>query len=258
MTGINKDEIIPVLFLTIVVCVAVIALTITDSITRDLIEEQKDKEIQENLEALFPEMDEFEEDDDEEFYVVFEGSGENRTIIGFAFTVEGEGYGGTIEMLVGIEAYSYLATERQGGQEFSYTVATGWAPEIVDNYESFTWPANGTTLYDIKNDQNQTYYTITVERTPLNETEIDMVTLRGLKIVFHAETPGLGAKIIEDDFLDQFEGMALGDLTLTADGGEVDAISGATISSEAVTDSVYDTVKSKVKKINSWLEEVGA
>jgi len=258
MTGITKDEIVPVLFLTLVVCVAVIALTITDAVTRNLIEEQKQLEIQENLEALFPEMDEFEEDDDEEFYIVYVGSDVNRTIIGFAFTVEGEGYGGTIEMLVGVEAYSYLATERQGGQEFSYTVPTGWEPDIIDHYESVTWPANGTTLYDVKNEHNQTYYTITVERTPLNETEIDMVTLRGLKVVFHAETPGLGAKITEDDFLAQFEGMALGDLALTADGGEVDAISGATISSEAVTESVYDTVKSKVKKINAWLEEVDA
>jgi len=256
MTGITKDEIVPVLFLTLVVCVAVIALTITDAITRDIIEEQKDKDIQENLEALFPEMDEFEEDDDEEFYVVFEGTDEaNRTIIGFAFTVEGEGYGGTIKMLVGIEAYSYLATEKLGGQEFSYTVSVDFEPDAPD-WNSTFYPDNGTTVYDIN--ENNATYTITVERTALNETEIDMVTLRGLKVVFHAETPGLGAKITEDDFLDQFEGMALGDLALTADGGEVDAISGATISSEAVTESVYDTVRSKVKKINSWLEEVEA
>jgi len=255
MTGITKDEIVPVLFLTLVVCIAVIALTITDAITKDLIEEQKDKEIQENLEVLFPEMDEFEEDDDEEFYIVYVGSGANRTIIGFAFTVEGEGYGGTIEMLVGIEAYSYLATERLGGQEYSYTVSAGFEPDVPE-WNSTFFPVNGTTVYNIT--ENNATYTISVERTPLNETDIDMVTLRGLKVVIHAETPGLGAKITEDDFQDQFEGIALGDLALTADGGEVDAISGATISSEAVTESVYDTVKSKVKKINSWLEEVEA
>ncbi len=255
MTGISKDEIVPVLFLTIVVCVAVIALTITNSITKDLIEEQKEIEIKENLEKLFPEMDDFEEDDDEEFYIVYQGNNlTNGTVIGFAFTVEGEGYGGTIEMLAGIEAYSYLATERIGGQEFSYTVTPDFEP-AADNWTESEFP-NGTKVFEV--DDNNGSYKIFVERSPLNETEIDMVTLRGLRIVFHAETPGLGAKITDDDFLNQFKGIALGDLSLTADGGEVDAISGATISSEAVTDGVYDTVKSKVKKISKWLEEVDA
>ena len=53
-----------------------------------------------------------------------------------------------------------------------------------------------------------------------------------------AETPGLGAKITETDFTDQFRGKCVTDVNLVHDGGEIQAITAATISSRAVSQGV--------------------
>ncbi|MGN0993902.1 MAG: FMN-binding protein, partial [Butyricicoccus sp.] len=51
----------------------------------------------------------------------------------------------------------------------------------------------------------------------------------------HGETPGLGAKS-QSDWIDQYAGMpADGSLKVTKDGGTVTPITGATITSRAVT-----------------------
>jgi electron transport complex protein RnfG len=52
------------------------------------------------------------------------------------------------------------------------------------------------------------------------------------------ETPGLGAKILEDDFRGQFVGKTGKSVLLTKDGGKIDAITAATISSRAVCKGV--------------------
>lgn len=59
-------------------------------------------------------------------------------------------------------------------------------------------------------------------------------SILGVQVIAHSETPGLGERVKEDSFLSQFEGLT-GNLTL---GEDVDALSGATISSRAVTDGV--------------------
>jgi electron transport complex protein RnfG len=53
-----------------------------------------------------------------------------------------------------------------------------------------------------------------------------------------SETPGLGVKITRPDFLDMFRGLAVEDVALKADGGQIDAITAATISSRAVVNGV--------------------
>lgn len=68
-----------------------------------------------------------------------------------------------------------------------------------------------------------------------------MVT--GVKVISHAETPGLGAKAAEEDFLEQYkEKTAAADLIVTKTGAasdtEIDAITGATKTSNGVTDGV--------------------
>jgi electron transport complex protein RnfG len=67
--------------------------------------------------------------------------------------------------------------------------------------------------------------------------EVDRA-VRGIRIISHQETPGLGAKITSLDFLDQFAGLSPDALALRRDGGTVDAITGATISSRAVAEGV--------------------
>lgn len=60
----------------------------------------------------------------------------------------------------------------------------------------------------------------------------------GVSIVSHSETPGLGARVNDANYLSQYAGKS-GALTIDKDGGtDIDAISGATISSRAVLSAV--------------------
>ncbi len=62
-------------------------------------------------------------------------------------------------------------------------------------------------------------------------------TVAGAKVTSHSETPGLGAKAQSDPtWITQFAGQpADGSLAVTKDGGTINAITGSTITSRAVT-----------------------
>jgi electron transport complex protein RnfG len=63
----------------------------------------------------------------------------------------------------------------------------------------------------------------------------------------HTETPGLGAKITTGQFRDQFRNRRLEQLILKEDDpakGKIDAVTGATISSRAVTKALSSTLES--------------
>ncbi|MFP4374533.1 MAG: RnfABCDGE type electron transport complex subunit G [Spirochaetaceae bacterium] len=82
----------------------------------------------------------------------------------------------------------------------------------------------------------------------------DLSSIAGLQIVEQVETPGLGARITEEDFRDQFEDLDPGE-TISyvkneepdSEENEIQAISGATISSEAVVDGVNADVDRAVE-----------
>ncbi|MBA7594866.1 Ion-translocating oxidoreductase complex subunit G [subsurface metagenome] len=57
------------------------------------------------------------------------------------------------------------------------------------------------------------------------------------------ETAGLGARVLEDTFRNQFKGLKHDDLYLAKEGGRIDAITAATISSNAVTSGVREGVE---------------
>ena len=67
-------------------------------------------------------------------------------------------------------------------------------------------------------------------------------TIRGLEFLVLEDTPGLGMRASEDVFKEQFEGKGGEALTVTDSGNpgdsQIDAISGATITSKAVTNAV--------------------
>lgn len=70
-----------------------------------------------------------------------------------------------------------------------------------------------------------------------------------IEVLAHKETPGLGSKINDPDFKDQYYGKnpESHNLKVTKDDGEIDAISGATISSRAFSEAVelaFQTYKS--------------
>lgn len=83
----------------------------------------------------------------------------------------------------------------------------------------------------------------------------------GVGVTTHSETPGIGARAKTDpSFAEQFKGMALKDaFKVKADGGQVDALSGATVTSRgvsmALTDasSIYTRLKPQLsEKIKSF------
>jgi electron transport complex protein RnfG len=65
----------------------------------------------------------------------------------------------------------------------------------------------------------------------------------GVQIMKNSETPGLGAKITAPDFRNQFFDIPLDDMKLSKDGGKINAITGATISSNAVIDALNTGVE---------------
>ena len=167
-------EIFPVIFITLVVFVSVALVSGTDSITKDKIAYQIDQKIQGMLVETFPDMNEYTFTDD--IYTIYS----DNTLVGYAFLATGKGYGGDIDILVGLE---------------------------------------------------------------------DEQTLKGITIVTQSETPGLGSRIIESSFVSEFVGANIDDIFLKKDGGQIDAITGASISSEAVVDVVRNTAMEKVKSL---------
>ena len=165
-------KVFPVILITVVVFACVALLNWTDSITRGKIEYQKEQQIQSMLTEMFPNMSQYTFEDD--IYTIYSDGAE----VGYAFIALGKGYGGNIDILVGLE---------------------------------------------------------------------DEATIKGITIISHEETPGLGSRVAESSFTDKFAGLNIADVALRRDGGQIDAITGSTISSRAVVDAVRATAMEKVK-----------
>ena len=68
------------------------------------------------------------------------------------------------------------------------------------------------------------------------------LTCNGISIISSSETSGLGSKANDDFFKDQFPGLSADQAKVTKDGGSVEAITGATITSKAVCTAVRDAI----------------
>jgi len=86
-------------------------------------------------------------------------------------------------------------------------------------------------------------------------------TLNGISFLSIGETAGLGMKATEDTFKDQFKDKKVSKFTYTKSGStgddEIDALSGATITTNAVTNGVnagLSFINALIEKVN---EEVG-
>jgi len=168
----NLKGVFPVIFITILVFVSVALLTWTNNVTKDKIEYQKEQQIQSMLAEMFPNMSRYPFEDD--IYMIYSDGAK----IGYAFLAVGRGYGGNIDILVGLK---------------------------------------------------------------------DEVTIKGITIISQSETPGLGARVAQSSFTGKFAGLNIGDVALKRNGGQIDAITGSTISSRAVVDAVRTTAMGKVK-----------
>mgnify|MGYP002640547077 CR=1 FL=1 len=79
--------------------------------------------------------------------------------------------------------------------------------------------------------------------------------IQNMVVLEQKETPGLGTKIKDENFLKQFreKNLAAFNVKVTKDGGEVDALTGATITSRAFGDAVqmaYDEFVKNNKDFN--------
>lgn len=66
-------------------------------------------------------------------------------------------------------------------------------------------------------------------------------TVTGVEVVKHAETSGLGANATKADWRAQFAGLT-GTAAVTKDGGTIESITGATITSRAIANGVNSAV----------------
>lgn len=167
--------------LLLITAIAGFALGLTNYLTEEPIAQQR---IQADIDArlaVLPSASDFEEielnrspEDDVKIVELYKGIDGTKEIAGYTFKMLAKGFGGDMEVIVGMDVEGNVAAVRIGG---------------------------------------------------------------------HSETPGLGAKASDEDFLEQFAGKTAenpievkkaGDL---AD-NEVQALTGATITSDAVSDAV--------------------
>lgn len=82
----------------------------------------------------------------------------------------------------------------------------------------------------------------------------DYSTLLGLEFISHDETPGLGGRISEEWFKDQFRGIELEAsddeyiIYTPAEGGNVDAITGATLTSQSVRNFLNEDIEKFIEE----------
>ena len=75
-----------------------------------------------------------------------------------------------------------------------------------------------------------------------------------IKIISQAETPGLGANCMKEDFQKQFDGKAEMQLAVDKDGGEIESITGATITTRTIANSIKNGLNHLSKSVE--IEEV--
>ncbi len=67
--------------------------------------------------------------------------------------------------------------------------------------------------------------------------------LIGIGVTTQTETPGVGTRILQPSFLKQFKGHDLKSMQLSAKGGDIDGISGATYSSTGAVNAVHKAME---------------
>ena len=85
---------------------------------------------------------------------------------------------------------------------------------------------------------------------------LDNDTIVGAGVTTHSETPGIGSQTqTEEGFRNQFKGLSLkSNFKVKGDGGDIDAISGATVSSKGVCAAmaanveIYERLKADIKE----------
>ncbi len=82
----------------------------------------------------------------------------------------------------------------------------------------------------------------------------------GIGVTTHSETPGVGSRVKTDPSLsEQFKGLPIKEpFKVKADGGQIDAISGATVSSRGVCGAVVDSAEIYMRLKRDIIEKLKA
>ncbi len=166
----RQDFSLGIFIVAIAIVVAVLILSYAHSIAdRFIVEEDVTEEMRQNLVEVYGEEATFSEFEyeDELFFVAREGG----SVIGMAHVAIGTGYGGDMEVLVGLND----------------------AGDIV-----------------------------------------------GLNVIDHSETPDLGDRVLQDDFKERFVGLGYNDPIEI--GEDIDSLTGATVSAEAMAEAAREAV----------------
>jgi electron transport complex protein RnfG len=118
-------------------------------------------------------------------------------------------------------------------------------PGLVNPY-----PETGRELavVEILRDGRRVGYIFTAYRKGYSSTIETLVALdtagviAGSTILYQSETPGLGTRYAAPEWLGQLSGRDGSSVLLERDGGEISAVTGATVSGRAITGSVVDGV----------------
>lgn len=116
-------------------------------------------------------------------------------------------------------------------------------------------------VYSIKEDGKTIGYAFQVQGSGLWGSIVgyvgiseDYSRLLGIDFVSHSETPGLGGRISEDSFKEQFRGLDISQakdgnyiIYRPASGGNADAITGATLTSKSVSNFVNEDIQNFIK-----------
>lgn len=120
--------------------------------------------------------------------------------------------------------------------------------------------ANGQYLYTLEEDGNAKAYAFPVNGPGLWGSingyagiDSDYTELLGIEFIAHEETPGLGGRIDEEWYKDQFRGIDLTDkeeyiIYSPSPGANVDAITGATQTSQAVRKLLNEDIKDFIEE----------
>ena len=130
--------------------------------------------------------------------------------------------------------------------------AGNWSSSHGKPYEYYLATSNGKPVAYISSTAGKGYSSYIAMLVSL-DTDLK---IKDVNILHHGETPGLGDQVEDRKlFLDQFKGKALSQIVLlkTETKENIQAISGATISSRAVTNGVKDAVQTLVDKYGSGL-----
>ena len=103
-------------------------------------------------------------------------------------------------------------------------------------------------------------YTFTAAKTGYSSKVLTMAGLDpqfniiNIKVIDQAETPGLGANCTASSFTDQFKGKTQDQMLVDKDGGPIKSLSGATITTRAIANSLKEQILVLRKEVESKQE----